>query len=99
MHFPGDPSAPRCVEADPWLVRHNAEFAREGRCLLFADYSRSLRDCHACRTIAWCNYYDHLGVRQPDRLALARWEDDGGIRPFECEQNSICPLSRAGEAL
>jgi hypothetical protein len=53
-------------------------FAREGRCLAFATYSHSLRDCHTCRTIAWCEFYDHAGVREPDRLALARWEDDGG---------------------
>jgi hypothetical protein len=63
---------------DPWVVCHNAVFPRDGRCLLFAAWSPSLRNCHACRTIAWCKYYDHSGERQHDRLAVARWEDDGG---------------------
>jgi len=76
MCLPEDSSAPR--PADWWMVRHNATFSREGRCLLFACYSPSLRDCHACRTIAWCKYYDHSGVRDHDRLALVRWDDDGG---------------------
>jgi len=57
---------------------HNATFVREGRCLLFAEYSQSLRECRGCRTIAWCPYYDRAGVREAERLALARWEDDGG---------------------
>ena len=56
----------------------NAEFVREGRCLLFAEYSQSLRDCTACRAIARCRYYDRAGAREPERLAVARWEDDGG---------------------
>ena len=59
------------------MLPHNATFAREGRCLLFAEYSQSLRDCRGCRTIAWCRYYDRADLREPDRLALARWEDDG----------------------
>ena len=73
---------PTSTVVDWWLVRHNAMFARESRCLLFAGYSPSLRNCGACRTIAWCPYYDHLGVRQPDCLALARWDDDGGHAIF-----------------
>jgi hypothetical protein len=76
MCFPEGFSVPRPV--DWWLVRNNATFSREGRCLLFARYSQTLRDCHACRTIAWCKYYDHFGVRDHDRLALAHWDDDGG---------------------
>ena len=59
-------------------IRRNAAFVREGRCLLFAEFSQSLRDCLGCRTIAWCQYYDRAGVREAERLALARWEDDGG---------------------
>jgi hypothetical protein len=59
-------------------IRHNATFVRVGRCLLFAEYSQSLRDCRGCRTIAWCRYYDRAGVRDIERMALARWEDDGG---------------------
>ena len=69
---------PHTAAAEPGLVRHNETFAKEGRCLLFASYSQLPRHCHACRTIAWCKYYDHLGVRQHDRLALERWENDGG---------------------
>ncbi len=61
-------------------MRHNVSFPREGRCLLFADYSETLRDCHACQTIAWCKYYDHTELRLQDRLALAMWDDDGGQR-------------------
>jgi hypothetical protein len=30
---------------DWWRARHNATFARKGRCLLFADHSHSLRNC------------------------------------------------------
>jgi len=63
---------------DEWRVRDNSTYAREGRCLLFASYSRSLRDCDACRTIAWCQYYDSSGIRQFDQVSLARWADDGG---------------------
>ena len=71
------------------MIPHNATFAREGRCLVFAEYSQSLRDCRGCRTIAWCRYYDRPGARDADRpgardadrLALARWEDDGGGAP------------------
>ena len=59
-------------------IPYNAAFVREGRCLLFAEFSQSLRDCLACRTIAWCGSYDRASVRQAERLALARWEDDGG---------------------
>ena len=59
-------------------IAHNATFVREGRCLLFAAYSESLRDCRGCRTIAWCPHYDRSGVRHAELLALARWEDDGG---------------------
>ena len=59
-------------------ITNNAVFVREGRCLLFALYSQSLRDCTGCRTIAWCPYYDRTGVREAQRLALACWEDDGG---------------------
>ncbi|MBZ5726739.1 MAG: hypothetical protein LAP87_17300 [Acidobacteriia bacterium] len=70
-------SLPR--ELPPPPVRANPAFPREGRCLLFAPYSHSLRDCGACRTIVWCQYYDHSGVRQHDRLALDRWDDDGGL--------------------
>lgn len=58
--------------------RHNAVYAREGRCLVFASFSPALRDCHACRAIAYCKYYDHAGSRELDRHALAAWEDDGG---------------------
>jgi len=60
------------------MIPHNATFARQGRCLLFAECSPSLQDCRGCRTIAWCRYYDRAGLREPERLALARWEDDGG---------------------
>ncbi len=60
-------------------IGRNDAFVREGRCLLFAEYSQSLRDCRGCRTIAWCRYYDRAGVRAVERLALARWEDDGGM--------------------
>ena len=70
MSLPEDSSA--------WHARHNHTFAREGRCLLFASLSPSLRDCHACRTVAWCEFYDRAGVRPLDRLAIATWEDDGG---------------------
>jgi len=77
MRPPEDSSAPRPA-AEWWKVRHNDMFAREGRCLLFARHSPSPRDCHACRTIAWCEFYDRSGLRQADRLAHARWEDDGG---------------------
>jgi len=55
---------------------HNDEFEREGRCLLFAKYSPSPRDCGGCRTIAWCKYYDHAGVRAFERLEIARWEEE-----------------------
>ncbi len=61
-----------------FIIRHNATFVREGRCLLLAESSQSLLDCSGCRTIAWCPYYDLAGVREPERLALAHWEDDGG---------------------
>jgi hypothetical protein len=60
-------------------IARNDAFVREGRCLLFAEFSQSLRDCRGCRTIAWCRYYDRAGVRAVERLALARWEDDGGM--------------------
>jgi len=60
------------------MPTHNAGFVRGGRCLLFAEFSQSLRDCRGCRTIAWCRFYDRTGVREPERLAFARWEDDGG---------------------
>lgn len=63
---------------DPWVVRNNIAFPREGRCLFFAAYSSSLRHCHACRTIAWCRFYDHAATRQFDLTALGQWEDDGG---------------------
>ena len=56
----------------------NSIFPREGRCLLFAEFSQTLRDCRGCRTITWCRYYDRHGSRAPERMALARWEDDGG---------------------
>jgi hypothetical protein len=56
----------------------NPTFPRQSRCLLFAAFSQSLSDCRGCRTIAWCPYYDRTGAREPDRLALARWYDDGG---------------------
>ena len=59
-------------------VRHNAMYPRESRCLLYVSFSLAPRDCHACRTIAYCKYYDHVGLRDHDRLALAAWEDDGG---------------------
>ena len=59
-------------------VVNNAGFVREGRCLVFAEYSQSLRDCRGCRTIARCPFYDRAGVRAEERLARARWEDDGG---------------------
>ncbi|MGA2574546.1 MAG: hypothetical protein ABSH24_00810 [Bryobacteraceae bacterium] len=60
-------------------IIHNSAFVREGRCLLFAEYSQSLRDCTACRTIAFCGDYDRAGVRDAERLAVTRWEDDGGM--------------------
>jgi hypothetical protein len=60
------------------LILPNADFIREGRCLLFAEYSQSLVDCCGCRTIQWCGYYDRAGVREVERLAIARWDDDGG---------------------
>jgi len=60
------------------MIPHNATFVRQGRCLLFAESSQSLLDCRGCRTIAFCRYYDRAGLREPERLALARWEDDGG---------------------
>jgi len=63
------------------MIPHNATFVREGRCLLFAEYALSLRDCRGCRTIVWCRHYDRAGARDADRLALARWEDDGGRAP------------------
>ncbi len=66
---------------DSWRVRPNDMFAREGRCLLFASLSPSLRDCRACRTVAWCEFYDREGVRRHDRLSLATWDDDGGRPP------------------
>jgi len=69
---------PPTVEANSWLVCNNEMFAKEGRCLVLAPYSQSLRNCHGCRTIFWCKYYDHTGLRQYDRLLLARWEDEGG---------------------
>jgi len=59
-------------------IRPNTTFVREGRCLLFAQYSQSLRDCTGCRTITWCRFYDRASVREAERLALTRWEDDGG---------------------
>jgi hypothetical protein len=62
-------------------VRDNEMFARDGRCLLFASYSQSLRDCQGCRIISWCKYYDHAGLREYDRLLLAKWEDEGGQPP------------------
>lgn len=77
MSLPEDSTAPRPALPNWWRVLHNDMFAREGRCLLFALHSPSLRDCRACRTIAWCEFYDRAGVRQHDRLALAKWEDDG----------------------
>src|SRR5580693_5914141 len=67
-----------CAQRTSMVIFNNAAFVREGRCLLFADFSQSLRDCLGCRTIAWCRYYDRAGVREAERLALTRWEDDGG---------------------
>ena len=66
----------------PRPLPHNAIFAREGRCLRFAEFSLSLRDCTGCRTIAWCNFYDRADLRKLDREGLARWEDDGGSTNF-----------------
>ena len=76
--YQGPPEDSSPPHPGPPQARHNDAFARDSRCLLFATYSHSLRDCRACRTIAWCKYYDDLGVRQPDLLALERWEDEGG---------------------
>jgi hypothetical protein len=42
-------------------VRPNADFPREGRCLVFAKYSTAARDCRGCRTIQWCPHYDRKG--------------------------------------
>jgi len=78
MDFPEDSSRPQFGGCDLWEVRPNDAFARDARCLLFAGYSQSHRDCQGCRTIAWCKYYDHFGTRLLDRLAFERWEDDGG---------------------
>jgi hypothetical protein len=58
------------------LILRNAVFAREGRCL-FAEYSQSLRDCSGCRTLQWCPYHDRAQVREAERLAIARSEDEG----------------------
>ncbi|MGA2134777.1 MAG: hypothetical protein ABSH50_21035 [Bryobacteraceae bacterium] len=66
-----------------WLTPSNAVFVREGRCLRFAAFSQSLRDCTGCRTIARCNFYDWAGVRDRGQLDLARWEDDGGTSPVK----------------
>jgi hypothetical protein len=90
MSLPEDSSAPRPAAADCWRVRHNDLFPREARCLLFAQHSQSLRDCQACRTIAWCEFYDRAGVRQPDRPALEQWEDDGGPVAQPAEKLLIC---------
>ena len=54
----------------------NDEFRRAGRCLLFAKYSRSPRDCRACRTIAWCKHYDRAGMWEFERLEMTRWETE-----------------------
>jgi hypothetical protein len=59
-------------------VPSNSSFTKAGRCLLFAEYSKSSRDCYACRTIYWCKFYDRLGLRVAVPMDLARWEDDGG---------------------
>lgn len=69
------------MASDSMPVPHNTSFAREGRCLLFAERTPSLRNCRACRTIAWCKYYDHTGTREFERVAASRWEDDGGAPP------------------
>ena len=39
-------------------MRPNADFPREGRCLVFRKYSTAARDCRGCRTIANCSHYD-----------------------------------------
>ena len=65
----------------PHAPPSNLRFPRDGRCLLFARHSVTLRDCRACRTIAWCPHYDAAALRQPDRLALDRWETEGGTAP------------------
>lgn len=64
------------------MPAQNSAFTPEGRCLAFAEYSQSLRDCRGCRTIFWCPYYDRTGIRAAERLALAGWEDDGGSPAF-----------------
>lgn len=56
------------------MLPHNNTFPRSGRCLLFVKYSRTPRDCHACRTIAWCKHYDHAGMREFHGMEEARWE-------------------------
>jgi hypothetical protein len=58
------------------MVPSNNSFPREGRCLLFAKYSLSPRDCGGCRTIAWCTYYDHFGSVEFAGLEMARWEQE-----------------------
>lgn len=59
-------------------MKTNAEFVRDGRCLLYAAYSQSLIDCSGCRVIARCGYYDRAGLRESERQALNRWDDEGG---------------------
>lgn len=66
---------------DLWRAPNNAMFPLEGRCLMFAEYSDALRDCHCCRTVAYCRRYDHAGTRQQDVVALVRWENEGGATP------------------
>jgi hypothetical protein len=38
-------------------ITNNADFPREGRCLVFRKYSTAARDCRGCRTIANCPDY------------------------------------------
>jgi hypothetical protein len=83
---------PGSMAGGGWLAPHNDTFARPGRCLLFVQYSRSPRDCGACRTIAWCKYYDHAGMREFEEREMVRWAT-------ECRRRAALALrvSRATE--
>jgi hypothetical protein len=60
------------------ILKTNAQFTRQGMCLLEAQRSQSLIDCTGCRTIAFCVYYDRDGARDLERFGIERWETDGG---------------------
>jgi hypothetical protein len=77
-HLPGIGAKPvrRWAAKLEEMVLDNDTFPRQGRCLLFAEYSATAKDCHACRSIAWCKYYDHAGVGEILRLDITRWEEN-----------------------